>query len=180
MFGLSIFSISTIISYIGLFCGLLYWVYRKKFKIGFKAHFVRKSNNVWRVVKTLEFKAHQESIGFKGKAFLIDLKRIVYSIGGWSYIVFDYDSGDILTFDGNFIGVDPTAVDIFVNSSIVTKIFEGLDRFGLENIALVVIVLVCGVLGGFLLGVFTSPIILPSAFPVVTPSPTPTPFVVIP
>lgn len=167
----------TISQYVGLALFGGYWIYKTRFKIGFKAVFVRKvgqesealldpidieygyamaAKGEWQVVGSKEFKATAGNISFRKKSFTPNLEAVAYRKHGFQILVFDYDSGSCLTFGGEVKNVEPEYAERHLTSGALREFLSGsgvLNRTML--IMLLVVVVAVGVscgLGGYIFG----------------------------
>jgi len=164
--------------YAGLAVFGFYMLYTTRFKIGFKAVFVRRASQVGKVVSASEgsessgkeilnvgdyvvvgdkeFKNTAESVSFKDKTFVIDLAYAGYRKFGFTYFLFDLDKGSALRFGGEKQGVDSKLVDLFTNSGVIAQLVKGLRSVDKMLLVMVIVAVVAvGVgsgLGGYLLG----------------------------
>jgi hypothetical protein len=161
MFGVADWVIWYIISqYVGLGVVGGYLVYKTRFKIGFKAVFLRKDVAGWYVIGEKEFKANADTVNFNKKDFGVKLEKLSYRKHGFQYLYFDFDTGDLLCFGGVHTGIDPKDADLFLSSGIIQRIIMGLKGVGMFTLGLVVVMVVVAVLC-FVVGLFVSPYVLP-------------------
>lgn len=147
--------------YVVLF-GLLGWyIYKKRFKIGYKLVFTRMVEGTRRVVGEREFRLTDEKVDFKGKTFPLtkeNLKCPIWQDYGWTVYAFDLDDADIKFLDLNgshVIHGNPKVINLFVSSGVIAQLaakVRGLDKMVLIFFVLTVLLVaaVCVALGFFL------------------------------
>ena len=143
---------------LGVFGG--YLLYRKRFKIGYEAVFLRKDVSGWVEVGSKEFKSKDETVRYKKKNFSVDLKKLSYRKHGWQYLYFDFKTGDLLTFGGKKTGMSPRDADLFLESGIIGRIVAGLKKVGMVGYTFIAIMIVMCLLC-FFIGLLLSPYVLP-------------------
>lgn len=148
--------------YVGLGLAGGYLLYKKRFKIGFKAVFLRKEKTGWCVVGSKEFKAKDETIKFHKKNFSVDLEQLSYRERGYQYLYIDFEEGTLLTFGGECAGIDPMDADLFLSSGIINRIVAGLKGVSMFSFIILVIMAVVAVLC-FFIGLLSSSYLLPEA-----------------
>lgn len=169
-----------IAQYVGM--GVLggYIVYATRFKIGYRAVFLRRvgakgevselnpidveygykggvvGGGQYQFVGDKDFRATAKEIRFRGGTFAPDLERVSYRKFGYQFLFFDFDSGSLLNFGGEFQNVDPDFAERHLTGNVVKNFLllsSGMPRVVL--FALVFAVVATGVaagVGGYLLG----------------------------
>ena len=146
--------------YVGLAVFGGYLLYKRRFKIGFKAVFLRKEATGWVIVGSKEFKAKDKTVKYgKKKAFKINLKKVTYRERGYQNVYFDYDKGDHLTFKTSD-GLDPIDAGMFLAQGVMERIVDRMKTAGIYNFVLIVITVVLAVMC-FFIGLLLSPYVLP-------------------
>lgn len=156
--------------YVGLAVVAVYLLYKTRFKIGFKAVFLRKVGvskdsksedtavrvGDYQVVGEKEFKSTDKSISFRKGSFSPDLEHIAYRKHGFQYVFFDFDTGSLLTFGGEFEGVDAPFAERHLRAGVLREFLLGAGSlpkmFWVVFIISVVTTGVSCLIGGYLIG----------------------------
>lgn len=171
----------TIAQYVGLLVIGGYLLYKTRFKIGFKAVFLRRvgvgerlegveldpvdvaygyvsdKRGEYQFVGEKEFKSTDKVVSFKGGSFSPDLEFMTYRKFGFQYLFFDFDSGALLNFGGELKGVDPRYAQRHLKSGVLERFLIGAGAlpkmFWVLFVVCVVAVGVSTGIGGYLYGV---------------------------
>jgi hypothetical protein len=159
VFGISDIWFYQIITGVGII-GAVTLIYISRNRGGYFAVFLKKVSTTYCKITTVRFSSIDKTLRFGKKTFTPELKNIAFRddtarlLGSKVVCYFDYDTGKQMSFQEFKSAIDPDDLDLMVSRNIIAQLVSRLNMMGGTQLLMLIVMIVVGLLGGFIIGQF--------------------------